>query len=479
MSLTKVSYSMIEGAVANVLDFGAVGDGVADDTAAIQAAIDSGAGSVFAPTGTYKITSTVNINRPITFFGASRANTIFSVSTGIDVFYVHDGLDSVMTNVNLHSFKVINTQARASVIAGAGIKLYKTYFSQLSEITIEGCYIGIDSQQSNVVKYDAVDVQMFKYIGYYFHGGFGFDSYVANSVISGNPNAPGDSYTSVLMEDMCDEMTFYSCILNVSSFNVVTDAAAYGVNLRPEFCRFFACSFDSSTGGVVLDHCVDMTFTGCYFSNRPGNGLQVGVTKTTENVVFLGCTFAFNGGSGAVIGQFAQDTVFDDCTFVGNSTTVLNAGNGLTVAANATNFTITNCNFRNGWGSSGSQNYGLAVLAGTGDRFVIANNNFGTNGTGGAMLMGATGTNRHVTNNIGFVTKNSGSATILNGQVSIVVNHGLAGQPLSQDIIVTPRLVPTVDVFVSALSATTFTISAASAVAADTSFNWVATILKA
>jgi len=63
MALTKVSYSMIEGAAANVLDFGAVGDGVADDTAAIQAAIDSGAGSVYAPTGIYKITSTVNINR--------------------------------------------------------------------------------------------------------------------------------------------------------------------------------------------------------------------------------------------------------------------------------------------------------------------------------------------------------------------------------------------------------------------------------
>jgi len=479
MALTKVSYSMIEGATANVLDFGAVGDGVADDTDAIQAAIDSGAGSVYAPTGTYKITSTVNINRPITFFGASRANTIFSVSTGIDVFYVHDGLNTVMSNVNLHSFKVINTQARASVVAGAGIKLYKTYFSQLSEITIQGCYVGIDSQQSNVVKYDAVDVQMFKYVGYYFHGGFGFDSYVANSVISGNPDDRGDSFASVYMVDMCDEMTFYSCILNVSSHNLYTDATAYGVNLRPEFCRFFACSFDSSTTGVFLRHCVDMTFTGCYFSNRPGNGLQIGTTSTTENVVFLGCTFAYNGGSGAIIGEFADNTVFDDCNFVGNSTTTLNTGNGLSVAANATDFTVTNCNFRNGWGSSGSQNYGLAILAGTGDRYVIANNNFGTNGTGGAMLIGATGTNRHVTNNIGFVTKTSGTATILNGTLSIVVNHGLAGQPLSENIIITPRLLPTVAVFVSALSATTFTIEAGGVVGADTAFNWVATILKA
>lgn len=63
MSLTKVSYSMIDGAVANVRDFGAKGDGVADDTAAIQAAIDSvnKLGTVFFPKGTYKITDTLNI----------------------------------------------------------------------------------------------------------------------------------------------------------------------------------------------------------------------------------------------------------------------------------------------------------------------------------------------------------------------------------------------------------------------------------
>jgi hypothetical protein len=55
MSLTKVTYSMIDGISANVKDFGAVGDGVANDTVAIQAAIDSGASSVFFPSATYKV----------------------------------------------------------------------------------------------------------------------------------------------------------------------------------------------------------------------------------------------------------------------------------------------------------------------------------------------------------------------------------------------------------------------------------------
>lgn len=66
MSLTKVSYSMLNGAPLNVLDFGAVGDGVVDDTAALQAAIDAAAAqhsTLVIPAGLYKTTATLYIDK--------------------------------------------------------------------------------------------------------------------------------------------------------------------------------------------------------------------------------------------------------------------------------------------------------------------------------------------------------------------------------------------------------------------------------
>jgi hypothetical protein len=96
MALTKVSYSMIDGATVNVLDFGAVGDNVADDTAAIQAAVDSiSNGVVYFPVGTYKITGTISINggtKPsINFLGDGLGSEIIysGITASIPMFYYY------------------------------------------------------------------------------------------------------------------------------------------------------------------------------------------------------------------------------------------------------------------------------------------------------------------------------------------------------------------------------------------------------
>lgn len=54
----------------SVKDFGAVGDGVADDTAAIQAAIDSGRGPIYVPAGIYCVSSEIILKDGASLIGA-------------------------------------------------------------------------------------------------------------------------------------------------------------------------------------------------------------------------------------------------------------------------------------------------------------------------------------------------------------------------------------------------------------------------
>jgi hypothetical protein len=85
MALTKATYSMIDGAPVNVKDFGAVGDGVADDSAAIQAAIDSAGQNVTIvyPEGTYFINSTINLELQQHHMGL---NAIIKVGSNVVAF---------------------------------------------------------------------------------------------------------------------------------------------------------------------------------------------------------------------------------------------------------------------------------------------------------------------------------------------------------------------------------------------------------
>jgi pectate lyase-like protein len=66
MTLTKGRYRMILGSPSSVMDFGAVGDGVTDDRAAILSAEAAGL-SLYFPPGVYRITSNMTISKVMTF----------------------------------------------------------------------------------------------------------------------------------------------------------------------------------------------------------------------------------------------------------------------------------------------------------------------------------------------------------------------------------------------------------------------------
>lgn len=117
MSLTKVSYSLIQGATANILDFGADPTGVADSTSAIQAALNT-MQPVFIPQGTFKVTSTLTLNNgQPKIFGSSREKSIIKS-------YVNGYTFIAFFTVNMDDFTIEgSTNIQANAVA-SGINMY-------------------------------------------------------------------------------------------------------------------------------------------------------------------------------------------------------------------------------------------------------------------------------------------------------------------------------------------------------------------
>jgi hypothetical protein len=117
MSLTKVSYSMVESAPIDAKNYGAIGDGVADDTAALQAAINAGIADekdVFIPAGTYKITSTLIVaSTSIRIYGSGRYESI------IDSFATGSAIKFSLWGGVISSLQIsVNTSAGNGIEAG-------------------------------------------------------------------------------------------------------------------------------------------------------------------------------------------------------------------------------------------------------------------------------------------------------------------------------------------------------------------------
>ena len=153
MSLTKVSFSMINGALINVLDYGAVGDwnGTTgtDNTAAIQAAITAAnqftdGATVFFPPGNYRVTNTINLFADRSgMLGDGAVITLTGHSTdGFVLFNVTHSASTVFPafpTVAIQGLRIVSNVSNkgfAFSVAGLGVDKFASqiHFQQL-EIT--------------------------------------------------------------------------------------------------------------------------------------------------------------------------------------------------------------------------------------------------------------------------------------------------------------------------------------------------------
>lgn len=140
MALTKATYSMIDGPVGNVKDFGAVGDGVTDDTAAVQAAIDEicdAQGILLFPPGTYALSAPLTFpNKSFVIRGSGPTATNISEIPGSGQIKLFD-----LSGTNGPSV-VIEQMGFFGPTGGPGYGGDGLYFSASNGVSVVNCWFG-------------------------------------------------------------------------------------------------------------------------------------------------------------------------------------------------------------------------------------------------------------------------------------------------------------------------------------------------
>lgn len=350
MSLTKVSFSMIDGASINVVDFGAVGDGVADDTVAIQAAftaVQNRGCIVFPPSKRFRTTSVI-VMPPSTFRVVIQGNgsTILAAHNG-------NGLDLTSTNQNFSRFALYNLTIQgpnvsypnnpsqlAGTSTGAGLKMGYDDTSNISagylctfvNCTFTNFYQGVYLQAVLLCNFIGGGA-FFNQYGIFIDGGQtnanNFRTFnLRENRITGlySSGRTGGSLTNATANTFegCTFETNIPYDLSAGGYPSIFDSTkGYGVNLLNSYVFIFnSCYFENHNYSVVLNSSADNnTFNDTYFTGG-GGSVRPGaffITGSACNNNILNNCFMFSGAVVNYINNNPSSNLFNqvlDCSGV-------------------------------------------------------------------------------------------------------------------------------------------------------------------
>ena len=257
----------------SVKDFGAVGDGVTDDTVAIQAALDyaeSTKKALYLPIGTYAVSQTLRISEFTTIRGEGRH---YSVITGVPFSMT----TPIFTNKAPEFIGFLNLSDFA--IAGGSYGIYFNVTSEIAYNFISGLLI---VQQS-------------------------VDNFYANKLLQ-TTDFRDCRFTGANRGVVCAAWTanlnnFYNC----EFFNHTYESISFGSN---EINNFIGCHFGSAPATVnattiVVSDSRNLNFYGCYFEG--GHARVLYETGSDDSVTFENCHFTGAGSPSTTPFTFVSD----------------------------------------------------------------------------------------------------------------------------------------------------------------------------
>ena len=375
MTLTKATYSMIDGASINVLDYGAVGNGVANDTAAIQAAINAAAttrAAVFFPTGTY-LCGPLSIGASIFSEGRTARLKRAAATTGVWLNVTNNNvtIDSMFIDGDYVAARCIEVDNRQGVVIKNNyvrkIGEYFVHFNGANDLTVEeNDYADGSNGIANLMPVDVTGVMSERVnisnnkirnivgTGIHFAGNqlTANSNYGLTSPLCRFSNITGNILTAIAGNGIiCQSWDI------VISSNVVEDIGSIGGNqgivCQGQYITVASNNLRDGAGvGIDMGACFHSSVTGNVVSDfaEIGIELQSCVATTCVGNTVRGCGFGISGPSstGIYIGEGFFGGSYTTFGVVASGNTVigsLTSGQyGVTVDINQENVIVTgNC----------------------------------------------------------------------------------------------------------------------------------------
>jgi len=285
MALTKATFAMTAGAVYNVLDFGA-GKGAANDSAAIQSAIDAanaaGGGTVYFPVGTYNIQTQLDPRSNVSYKGEA-GKSVLKINATPGPTYTFSRTSFDLDNVTWDGLTF-----DGSLNYPANSQVYKqTYANMNSGIRIGG------------VKATNVTIKNCQFL-----------SLTLNSI---DINAPYSENISIL-DNYFYRGSYRSNVIMFRAQGITTDAERPSKILvqgnHIEQCgpqQFYDASkedYVASCDGIQLDKCRDSIIANNTVNQTASIGIRV---EDSLRVTVIGNVVTEPGGDGIVIYKNAVD----------------------------------------------------------------------------------------------------------------------------------------------------------------------------